>query len=90
MRRLIGQIPTCSPGCEETLRGVFFSSDSILWWTLSHHWSTRAKNRALMAQMELETNGNPSLPSRKMTRLGGWGGERKAWLESVAEMFRTR
>ncbi len=30
--RLLGFVPPCTTGCEESLWDIFFSRESIIWW----------------------------------------------------------
>ncbi|KAF5369707.1 hypothetical protein D9615_010176 [Tricholomella constricta] len=71
----------CSPGCEETWTEAFFSKKSILWWCLTNHWPNRRRNGALMAE---------SFGTDKVKRLGGWGEERRKFLNDVADMCRAK
>ncbi|RDB19844.1 hypothetical protein Hypma_013132 [Hypsizygus marmoreus] len=77
--RLFGLIPTCSPGCPETFREVFFSKKSILWWCLTNHWKLRKREHARIALM-----------GQKMKRFGGWGGDLRIWMEDVADVCHAK
>ena len=85
--RLLRIEAPCSPGCPERLSEVFFSKDSILWWCLTHHRSNRERNQERMEEIGIGcgTVGEDESVSerRRMRRLGGWGEERRVWLESV-------
>ncbi|KAI3603938.1 adenylate kinase [Moniliophthora roreri] len=79
----------CSPGCPERFREVFFSKDSILWWCLSQHWANARKWRAQMAIIGLGVGAAPP-EQQKLRRIGGWGGQLKAWLQDVKELALAR
>ncbi|KAH8107664.1 hypothetical protein BXZ70DRAFT_911976 [Cristinia sonorae] len=79
--RLLRLAPPCSPGCDEDYREVFFSRDSILWWSLSRHWLVRKKESAMLKEDGIHVGG-------KRRRIGGWGSELEAWKRSVREMVR--
>ncbi|KAJ7599068.1 AAA domain-containing protein [Mycena floridula] len=85
-RRLFGIEETCSPECPETVREVFFSKESILWWCLSQHWVNRRRGWAAMQIYGLGSGSEVS--QRKMRRFGGWGGSLNIWLNQVQEMVR--
>lgn len=84
MGRLFRLRPPCSPGCSEMFREVFFSRDSILWWCLTHHWSSRRRGQERLLEFGIKNGTNEQ--RRMMRRLGGWGGELKRWLKEVEEM----
>jgi hypothetical protein len=84
MYRLLGLAPTCSPGCPETFRTVFFSRDSILWWCVTNHWVSRRRERARMVEIGVETGTDEQ--RRVMRRFGGWGGELQRWFKEVENM----
>jgi len=85
-RRLAGA-PTCSPGCPETFREVFFSKKSIIWWCISNHWRARRTGKEALKRMDI-VNGT-SIGQRKMRRLGGWGNDVRDWVDSVSQMAAT-
>ncbi|KAJ7281005.1 hypothetical protein C8J57DRAFT_1300638 [Mycena rebaudengoi] len=74
----------CSPGCREMAMEVFFSKESIIWWCLTHHWPVRAREGAKMALIGLDVGSH--VQNQKMRRLGGWGGELRAWKAEVQRM----
>ncbi|CAL1706060.1 unnamed protein product [Somion occarium] len=81
--RLLGLAPPCAPGCPESFKGIFLSSDSILWFSLSMHWKVR---KAQMQAYQIDSvwgGGN-------RRRIGGWGGELRDWKRDVEEMIRAR
>lgn len=80
--RLLRVVPPCSPGCEESFREVFFSSDSILWWCLSNHGKLKKRETAEYRVDNVWVGG-------KRRRFGGWGGELKLWLAEVESMVRS-
>ncbi|KIK55626.1 hypothetical protein GYMLUDRAFT_833154 [Collybiopsis luxurians FD-317 M1] len=84
--RLVGLHPPCRPGCPETIREVFFSKDSIIWWCLSQHRVNIKRNSALMKIWGLGMGSR----ARKMRRLDGWGAETRNWLENVRELARSQ
>ena len=75
----------CSPGCPEMLSEVLFSKESIVWWCITHHRPVRERERARMAKIGLGIGSN--VAGRKMRRIGGWGGELRAWLDDVKRML---
>ncbi|KAI0708930.1 AAA domain-containing protein [Cerioporus squamosus] len=77
--RLFWLAPQCSQGCEESLRKVFFSRDSIIWWCLTNHSVARKREGERYRVDGLHVGG-------KCRRLGGWGGELAAWKQAVREM----
>ncbi|KDQ55530.1 hypothetical protein JAAARDRAFT_692396 [Jaapia argillacea MUCL 33604] len=79
--RLLGRHPPCSPGCSESIREVFFSKESIVWWCISQHWKVRRMESERFATMGLQAGG-------KMRRIGGWGSELERWLKDVRELSR--
>ncbi|EPQ56859.1 hypothetical protein GLOTRDRAFT_38533 [Gloeophyllum trabeum ATCC 11539] len=78
--RLLSLRPPCSPGCEERVREAFFSTNSILWWCLSQHWTVRKRERTKLREDAVEIGG-------KRRRIGGWGRELLLWKRSVEEML---
>lgn len=79
--RLMGYGKPCSPGCDESWRGVFsLGEKSILWWSWTHHDTSRLRYRAEIANEESRV---------KIRRLGGWGRELVDWIKDVQEMIRT-
>ncbi len=78
-RRMLKLDPPCSPGCEETIRGVFFSRESILWWCLTNHRFARKRERERLRTQGIHVGGT-------YRRIGGWGGELEAWKKSVRDM----
>lgn len=87
--RLLRMREPCSPGCDESVRAVFFSRDSILWWCLSQHWVSRRRNGALLRKIGVEVRGRAG-DRPIMRRLGGWGSELRAWWGAVQAMVRER
>ncbi|PPR07254.1 hypothetical protein CVT26_012512 [Gymnopilus dilepis] len=85
--RLLGLREPCSPGCPERVSEAFFSKDSIIWWCISHHWSSREKYRRKMEELGLGIGTNVN--GRKMRRLGGWGQHLRNWLTDVEDMVRS-
>lgn len=85
---MFGFRPTCSPGCPERFREVFFSRDSILWWCLTHHRISRQKGQARLIEFGIENGTNE--PRRMMRRLGGWGSELKRWFKEVEDMVSAK
>ncbi|KAJ7191936.1 hypothetical protein GGX14DRAFT_380568 [Mycena pura] len=86
--RLFGLGEPCSPGCNESLSSVFFSRESIVWWCITNHRPCRARQRARMAQIGVGVGSD--VAARKMRRIGGWGGELRAWLDDVNRMLHRR
>ncbi|KAJ7281031.1 hypothetical protein C8J57DRAFT_1300704 [Mycena rebaudengoi] len=60
----------CSPGCPEMVMNV--------------HWPVREREGAKMALIGL--NVGSDVQNQKMRRLGGWGGELRAWKAEVQRM----
>ncbi|KAF7289064.1 hypothetical protein HMN09_01354600 [Mycena chlorophos] len=79
--RAFGLQEDCSPGCPDLLSRAFFSKDSIIWWCISNHRRIRKRERALFARIGLGVGSD--VEHQKMRRLGGWGSERRRWLEDV-------
>lgn len=86
IRRLLGCEEPCSPGCTESWRELFMSSDSVLVWCLSMHGIVRESERERLKFMCVD-NGTDGT-KRKMRRLGGWGSEYTAWYRAVEELVR--
>ncbi|KXN83447.1 hypothetical protein AN958_01426 [Leucoagaricus sp. SymC.cos] len=75
-----------SPGCgEDTSKGIFFSSKSVLWRCLTNHSVVRRRCGGMMSRIGIGIGSD--IAARRMRRIGGWGGELKAWLQSI-EMLR--
>ena len=77
--------PPCSPGCPEMVSEVFFSKESIIWWCITQHRPVRARERARMAAIGFGVGRN--VEGQKMRRIGGWGGELRAWFVDVRRML---
>ncbi|KAH9940378.1 uncharacterized protein BXZ73DRAFT_88638 [Epithele typhae] len=69
----------CAPGCDESIREVFFSSESIIWWCLSNHWTVRKREGERYRTDGVHVGGN-------CRRIAGWGGELAAWKRDVRAM----
>jgi len=65
--RLLGFAEPCSPGCHESLRLIFCSSDSILWWAITSH---RRVRKRLMATYETDQAEGHNRWTRFTTRAG--------------------
>ena len=79
--RLLGYGEPCSPGCDESWRGVFtLGEKSILWWGWTHHDPYRRRQQAEMMSEGFRD---------RTRRLGGWGGELEVWIRDIQEMIRT-
>ncbi|KAJ6475977.1 hypothetical protein C8R47DRAFT_1141922 [Mycena vitilis] len=76
----------CSPGCPEQLSKMLFSKDSIIWFCISRHWFARKREGAKMAQIGLGIGSD--IGKQKMRRIGGWGGELRAWFADVKRMLK--
>ncbi|KAF9034060.1 AAA domain-containing protein [Panaeolus papilionaceus] len=85
LRRLLHLDPPCCEGCPETVSEAFFSRKSILLWSLSGHWSNRRINAEKMQEYDV-SNGS-RIESRKMRRIGGWGGDLRTWMASVKRLL---
>ncbi|KAI0267005.1 hypothetical protein BC834DRAFT_842726 [Gloeopeniophorella convolvens] len=81
--RLAGLRDSCAPGCPERARETFCSWDSILWWCVSQHWERRRVNGARMRVEGVHVGGT-------MRRIGGWGGDLRAWRRNVEDMVRAQ
>ncbi|ETW81205.1 hypothetical protein HETIRDRAFT_247000, partial [Heterobasidion irregulare TC 32-1] len=79
LKRLFGLVPPCSPNCPERVSEAFFSKDSIIWYSISHHWSLRKRESERYAVDGIHAGG-------KIRRLGGWGKDRAEWLRAVRAM----
>ncbi|KXN82468.1 hypothetical protein AN958_02529 [Leucoagaricus sp. SymC.cos] len=89
MRRWLQWDEPCSPGCkEDDLKGIFFSSKSILWWCLTNHSVVRRRCGDMMSQIGIGIGSN--IAARRMRRIGGWGGELKAWWRNVEILRRDK
>jgi len=82
-RRLFGLQASCAPGCSESLREVFCSKNSILWWALSRHWKVRKIGTETMRVDGIHVGG-------VARRIGGWGGELRAWKQGVRDMVQAQ
>ncbi|KAJ6482606.1 hypothetical protein C8R45DRAFT_830635 [Mycena sanguinolenta] len=82
--RLLRLEESCSPGCPESVRKLF-SNESIVWWCITNHGRTRARETAKMARIGLGIGSD--VEGQKMRRLGGWGKELRMWLEDVKRML---
>ncbi|KAF8176424.1 hypothetical protein K438DRAFT_1607480, partial [Mycena galopus ATCC 62051] len=78
--RLLRLEELCSPGCPETIAEVFFSKESI-----KYHRTVYERKTAPMAKIGFVGN---DVEGQKMRRLGGWGGELRAWLDDVERVNR--
>ncbi|TFK33253.1 hypothetical protein BDQ12DRAFT_707340 [Crucibulum laeve] len=86
--RLFRREPPCSPGCEESVKEIFFSKESIIWWCLSQHWVVRRRSWARMQEIGLGIGSD--VERRKMRRIGGWGSQLKQWFSQVAALVEQR
>ncbi|KAF9021331.1 hypothetical protein BDZ89DRAFT_1071562 [Hymenopellis radicata] len=77
--RLLGATETCSPGCPERAKEVFFSKESIIWWCLSQHGINRRRNEERRKVL-----------GDKMRRIGGTGSELERWIHDVELMSRNQ
>ncbi|KAF7324604.1 hypothetical protein MKEN_00501700 [Mycena kentingensis (nom. inval.)] len=87
-KRLFRLGEPCSPGCDERFTEVFFSKDSIIWWCISHHSIVRRRERENFGRIGIDAG--TDVARRKMRRIGGWGGELRAWLDAVKVLVRSR
>ncbi|KAG7441469.1 uncharacterized protein BT62DRAFT_908161 [Guyanagaster necrorhizus] len=86
--RLTGVLPPCSPGCPESLKGVFFNRDSILLRCLTQHRVNRQRGESRMK--EIGVGVGSQLENRKMRRLGGWGNDLETWVKSIKDMVQEK
>ncbi|KAJ6532908.1 AAA domain-containing protein [Mycena vulgaris] len=86
--RMLGRTAPCSPGCPERVQDVFFSRESMILWCLTHHARVRRREGARMARFGVGLG--VDVEQQKMQRLGGWGGELRAWLNGVRDMLQRR
>ncbi|KAJ7456090.1 hypothetical protein FB451DRAFT_1276980 [Mycena latifolia] len=86
--RLLRLRAPCSPGCPEMLSEVLFSKESIVWWCITHHSIVRKREGARKAEIGIGVGSN--VERQKMRRLGGWGGELRAWLADVKRMLQRQ
>jgi hypothetical protein len=75
----------CSPGCPEMLSKLLFSKESIVWWCITRHRLVRDRENARMAQICFGIGSD--VDGQKMRRIGGWGGEMRAWVGDVKRML---
>ena len=80
-RRLFRLEPGCSEGCFERFTEVFFSSDSIVLWCITHHRPVKKRGLENMQRDGIHLGG-------KYRRIGGWGRELREWKQGVADMLR--
>ncbi|EIN10837.1 hypothetical protein PUNSTDRAFT_63998 [Punctularia strigosozonata HHB-11173 SS5] len=73
--RLCGLCEDCSPGCEESFRGIF-SRESIVWWCITNHNAARKHEGERLRTEGIHVGG-------KMRRIGGWGDELVTWQTEV-------
>jgi hypothetical protein len=81
-RRLLGLEPSCSPGCQESYRETFFSSDSIIWWCITNHRPVQKRYGPRMDVMGVHLEGG------KMRRLGGRD-EIQQWVSEVERLIKA-
>ncbi|KAJ7469582.1 hypothetical protein FB451DRAFT_1255057 [Mycena latifolia] len=86
--RMLGRAEPCSPGCPERWRDVFFSQESMILWCLTHHALVRRREGTRMTRIGLRDG--QRVEGQKMRRMGGWGGELRAWMRDVREMMRAQ
>ncbi|KAJ7479523.1 hypothetical protein FB451DRAFT_1556458 [Mycena latifolia] len=86
--RLLRLRAPCSPGCPEILSEVLFSKESIVWWCITNHRTVRKREGARMTEIGIGVGSN--VEGQKMRRLGGWGGELRAWLVDVKRMLQRQ
>ncbi|KZV91648.1 hypothetical protein EXIGLDRAFT_719149 [Exidia glandulosa HHB12029] len=72
--RLFDIGPPPAPGCNESVRRMFFSTDSVLWYALKNHTVIRARYTPCC-----ETE------KHKWRRIGGWGSALRTWLGDVED-----
>ncbi|KAF7317155.1 hypothetical protein HMN09_00450200 [Mycena chlorophos] len=85
--RLLGLAPPCREGCNETL-STFFSRENIVLWSIQNHGVARRREGARFEKIGLGVG--TDVEGRKMRRIGGWGSELTAWMESVRAMIRSQ
>ncbi|KAF9224169.1 hypothetical protein BS17DRAFT_753230 [Gyrodon lividus] len=83
LERMIGREDGCAPGCAEDPASVFLSRESMIYCTATRHRPVRRREGENMKTLGTEVGGI-------MRRIGGWGGELKAWKSAVADMVRAR
>ncbi|KIJ65458.1 hypothetical protein HYDPIDRAFT_130633 [Hydnomerulius pinastri MD-312] len=82
--RLIRRADGCAPGCVEGPVDVFLSKEnSIIYWAVTQHRPVRRREAENLKNWAIEVGGI-------MRRIGGWGGELRAWKQAVAEMVREQ
>ena len=81
--RLLGLTPSCSPDCPESVREVFFSRDSIVWWCITNHRVVQKREQARLTEDGVQVGG-------KRRRIGGWGKELAEWKANVAAMIEVQ
>ncbi|KAJ6564488.1 hypothetical protein B0H19DRAFT_1026167 [Mycena capillaripes] len=84
--RMLRLQPPCSPGCPEMVTEVFFSKESIVWWCITQHHPVRVRESANMTRLGIGIGSD--VERQRMRRIGGWGGELRAWFDDVKRMLR--
>ncbi|KAJ7157330.1 hypothetical protein C8R46DRAFT_1293941 [Mycena filopes] len=88
---LLGRRAPCAPGCPERWTTAFCSRESVLWWCLTRHAQVRRRFGGWMEEFGISASSSGMGDKRrKMRRIGGWGGELRAWLEDVGRMVQQR
>nr|GAT52487.1 predicted protein [Mycena chlorophos] len=85
--RMLGLVPPCREGCNETL-STFFSRENIVLWSIQNHGVARRREGARFEKIGLGIG--TDVEGRKMRRIGGWGSELTAWMESIRAMIRSQ
>jgi hypothetical protein len=83
--RLLRLEAPCSPDYPEMLSKLLFPKESIVWWCTRHRL-VRDRENARMAQIGFGIGSD--VDGLKMRRIGGWGGELRAWVGDVKRMLR--
>ncbi|KAG8722976.1 hypothetical protein FRC09_005266 [Ceratobasidium sp. 395] len=72
-----GNAESCAPGCQETIRNVFFDKESILLWCLKRHSVARTRYGPRWEKERAERG------EGRWRRFSGWGSDMRNWLESL-------
>ncbi|KAG8795927.1 hypothetical protein FRC16_009888 [Serendipita sp. 398] len=82
-RRLLRLDKPCAPGCQETFKECFFSSNSIILWVITNHRKARRRYEPRWAADQTSEGG-----SGRWKRLGDVG-EQTRWISEVSQYFKS-
>ncbi|EJD07312.1 uncharacterized protein FOMMEDRAFT_16011 [Fomitiporia mediterranea MF3/22] len=81
--RLFRITDSCAPGCDERFSEVFFSRDSIIWWSITNHIPVKRRCAERLRVEGVHMGG-------RMRRIGGWGAELEEWKRDVRELIKGK